>query len=148
MKRQTKMQIALALLFPVVVAISIYSCNSVAPSAQNETVSQQSLVERGNYIVNMLGGCNDCHSPKISLPDGTMIPDTSKLLSGHPAGKAMPVVDTSAVLNGRWVLTSSDLTAFVGPWGISYTANLTPDTLTGIGAWSLENFIGALRKGR
>ena len=40
------------------------------------------------------------------------------------------------------------MTAWSGPWGVSYTANLTPDQETGIGAWSEENFIQALRTGK
>jgi hypothetical protein len=42
----------------------------------------------------------------------------------------------------------ADLTAFVGPWGISYTANLTPDSATGIGAWSEAAFINTIRSGK
>jgi hypothetical protein len=41
-----------------------------------------------------------------------------------------------------------EITAFVGPWGISYAANLTPDSTTGIGAWSEATFIKALRTGK
>ena len=41
-----------------------------------------------------------------------------------------------------------DVTAFVGPWGITYAANLTPDSASGIGAWAEENFVQALRKGK
>ena len=41
-----------------------------------------------------------------------------------------------------------DLTAWSGPWGVSYTANLTPDENTGIGSWSEQTFVGALRTGR
>lgn len=36
----------------------------------------------------------------------------------------------------------------VGPWGISYSANLTPDTVTGLGAWNQDVFIKTLRTGR
>jgi hypothetical protein len=39
-------------------------------------------------------------------------------------------------------------TAFAGPWGVSYTANLTPDRLTGIGIWNEEVFIKTIRTGR
>jgi hypothetical protein len=41
-----------------------------------------------------------------------------------------------------------DITAFVGPWGISYTANLTSDSATGIGAWPEQSFINAIRTGK
>lgn len=40
------------------------------------------------------------------------------------------------------------MTAFVGPWGISYASNLTPDRETGIGAWSEKDFMLAMRKGK
>ena len=39
------------------------------------------------------------------------------------------------------------MTAWAGPWGISYTSNLTPDPETGLGALSEENFIKAMRTG-
>lgn len=38
-----------------------------------------------------------------------------------------------------------DLTAFVGPWGISCAANLTPDSATGIGAWTEATFLSGIR---
>ena len=34
--------------------------------------------------------------------------------------------------------TNSMMTAWAGPWGISFAANLTPDKETGIGEWSEE----------
>jgi hypothetical protein len=39
------------------------------------------------------------------------------------------------------------LTSWVGPWGTSYAANLTPDK-TGIGNWSEEQFMKAIREGK
>jgi hypothetical protein len=41
-----------------------------------------------------------------------------------------------------------ELTASSGPWGNTYAANLTPDENTGLGIWTEEMFIGALRTGR
>jgi hypothetical protein len=64
------------------------------------------------------------------------------LLSGHPANDAVP----KAIPTQDWVLFSNDLTAFVGPWGVSFSANLTPDD-TGIGNWTLDQFKRAIRKG-
>ena len=40
------------------------------------------------------------------------------------------------------------MTAWSGPWGTSYTANLTPDRATGLGAWTADEFVAALRTGR
>ena len=39
-------------------------------------------------------------------------------------------------------------TAFAGAWGVSFTANLTPDKETGLGEWTPEMFIATLRTGR
>ena len=40
------------------------------------------------------------------------------------------------------------LTAWAGPWGVSFTANLTPDKETGLGKWTLRNFKDTIRSGR
>jgi hypothetical protein len=55
-------------------------------------------------------------------------------------------VDTSEVKKG-WTLFNEDLTAAVGPWGVSFSANLTSDP-TGIGNWSEEQFLKAIREGK
>jgi hypothetical protein len=104
------------------------------------------MISRGKYLVSVIG-CTDCHSPKIMTAQGP-VPDSLRFLSGHPAGSPLPVMDKNAIKPGYWVLFSADLTAAVGPWGISYTANLTPDSTTGIGAWSEYDFIQTFRTGR
>ena len=38
-------------------------------------------------------------------------------------------------------------TAWAGPWGVSFTANLTPDKETGLGDWTEEMFIKTMRTG-
>lgn len=118
----------------------------VKSAEATSTLEGQALIDRGNYLVTS-GGCNDCHSPKIMSPMGPEA-DSTKLLSGHPAGSKLPPIDASALKPGGWVLMAPDITSFVGPWGISYAANLTPDSATGIGAWSETNFIKALRTGK
>ncbi len=45
-------------------------------------------------------------------------------------------------------MTEKNFTAWLGPWGISYSANLTPDNATGIGALSEAMFIKSLREGK
>jgi len=115
---------------------------------QNEKkeMTKEEMQKRGAYLVN-LGGCNDCHSPKIFTAMGP-VPDTTKLLSGHPAGTKLLPVDANLIQPGKWYLGSSDMTAWAGPWGVSFTANLTPDEPTGIGTWTEEVFIKALRSGK
>jgi len=110
-------------------------------------MTQDEMIAHGKYLVN-LGGCNDCHSPKVMTAMGP-VPDTTRLLSGHPSDDVLAAIDTSMVQPGKWVLTSgTNFTAWVGPWGISYTANLTPDDETGLGSWTPELFIKALRTGK
>lgn len=109
-------------------------------------MTREELISRGKYLV-QFGGCEDCHSPKTFTEMGFAF-DSTKTLSGHPANSPLGPIDTSMVQPGRWYLASADLTAWVGPWGISYTANLTPDEPTGIGTWTEEVFIKALRTGK
>ena len=119
---------------------------SCAGEAENKPLTKGEKIERGKYLVNF-GGCNDCHTPKIYTEMGP-VPDTTKLLSGHPAGEMLPAGDVSMTAPGKWVMTEKNFTAWVGPWGISYSANLTPDNATGIGTLSEEMFIKALREGK
>jgi hypothetical protein len=46
------------------------------------------------------------------------------------------------------VSASGTNTAWSGPWGVSFTANLTPDPETGLGKWTLRNFVDTIRSGR
>lgn len=114
------------------------------PSGKELTTGE--LVARGKYLVT-IGSCNDCHTPKKFGPKGMAL-DEEHVLSGHPAGSPLPPVDARALKPGYWMLFAGDITAFVGPWGISYAANLTPDSTTGIGAWSEATFAQALRTGK
>lgn len=113
---------------------------------QNKELTTGELVTRGKYLMT-IGGCHDCHSPKKFGPQGMSL-DEDRLLSGHPAGSPLPPIDAKALKPGGWVLFAGDITAAVGPWGISYAANLTPDSATGIGAWSEETFVKTLRTGK
>ena len=104
-------------------------------------------IARGKYLVTAMG-CSDCHSPKVFGPKGPDI-DTTKLLSGHPAGQKLPEVPKGVIAPDQWgALASNDFTAWAGPWGVSFTRNLTPDVATGIGSWNDAIFIKALRTGK
>lgn len=123
------------------------ACNTGNPETAVEkntpvTMSQEELIDRGRYLTT-IGSCHDCHSPKVMTPEGPE-PDPTRLLSGHPQHDVLPTIPDNA---SQWISFSMDLTAFVGPWGISYAANLTPDE-TGIGNWSYEQFETAIRKGK
>jgi cytochrome c553 len=106
---------------------------------------QQRRVARGKEIVFSVG-CNDCHTPKKMGPKGPEL-DMARLLSGHREETKMPA--PPALPEGPWrIVTSMEFTAFSGPWGVSYAQNLTPDENTGLGIWTEEMFMQALRTGR
>jgi mono/diheme cytochrome c family protein len=101
-------------------------------------------VARGQYLVNMMG-CNDCHTP-LKMGENGPEPDLARFLSGHPEQIGAM---TPAQLAGGWAWAGSlSNTAFSGPWGISYAANLTPDQNTGLGIWTEEMFVNAIRAGK
>ncbi len=72
--------------------------------------------------------------------------DSTLLLSGHPSSQPGPDVDRK-LMESKGNIVTNTLTAWAGPWGISYTANLTSDE-TGIGTWQESNFITAIRDGK
>jgi mono/diheme cytochrome c family protein len=113
-------------------------------AAALQAKAQQTAVERGKYLTT-IGGCNDCHTPMKMGPNGPE-PDTARLLSGHPQGLEMPEVPR---LSEPWMMAAgATMTVFAGPWGTSYAINLTPDNDTGIGLWSEQVFVNALKTGR
>jgi mono/diheme cytochrome c family protein len=105
----------------------------------------QTRIERGAYIVRSMG-CNDCHTPWIMGPRGPA-PDMTRALTGHPADLVLPPPPSLPPGPWTWMGAASN-TAFAGPWGVSFTANLTPDPETGLGKWTAEMFIQAIRTGR
>ena len=104
----------------------------------------ESQVKWGEHIVS-IAGCNDCHTPKKMTPMGP-VSDSSLFLSGHPAKVPAPDVDRQA-MESKGLAVTNDLTSWVGPWGISYSANITSDT-TGIGMWTEDQFILCIRQGK
>jgi hypothetical protein len=121
-------------------AVTVLTASPRVAAADNTTT-----VARGKYLVNT-SGCHDCHTPFKLGPNGPE-PDTNRMLSGHPEALAMPPAPTLPA--GPWLVTSSATnTAFAGPWGVSFTANLTPDADTGLGQWTLKDFMSTIRTGR
>lgn len=76
-------------------------------------------IARGQYLT-VIGGCNDCHTPGYFLGK----PDFDKPLSGSEVGFEIPGL------------------------GVFHGANLTPDPETGIGDWSKDQIVAALRTGQ
>ena len=124
--------------------ISGTATNAVQPIATaqdgNETLGR---VER----LAKFGGCSDCHSPKVMTPKGPEL-DKSRLLSGYPAHAPLPALPQGVVGPTQWgAVATNDLTAWAGPWGVSFAANLTPD-VTGLGGWTERQFIQTMRTGK
>ncbi len=116
----------------------------VAMPVLAQSSSSGSAVARGRYLVDIMA-CNDCHTPLKMGAKGPE-PDMARLLSGHPEGMTLPPPPAGA---GPWIWAGiASNTAFSGPWGISYTANLTPDKNTGLGIWTEDMFLQAMRTGK
>ena len=147
MQRITRTSLAL---FPIVLLLTAFSgvmarATSGPPGKTPPAAPDPKRAERGSYLVRSMG-CNHCHTPYTMGPSGPA-PDMSRALTGHPAGLTMP--PAPKLPDGQWVwLGAATNTAFAGPWGVSFTANLTPDPETGLGKWTEEMFITALRTGR
>jgi hypothetical protein len=138
----------------VPVAVALSGCNS-APPVEAPGLSQApapaaapvvSQVERGHILV-VGGGCHDCHTPKKLGPNGPE-PDMDLMLSGHPERDGVPP-PYKPVKGTKWTMAfNDDLTAWSGPWGVSFAANLTPDQNTGLGIWTEDMFLKALKQGK
>lgn len=147
--KQTK----LILFTAAVVAAIIVSCKNSSETKTIEitkTVDEPSapthdeLVQRGEYLVT-IGGCGDCHTPKIMTEKGP-VPDTARLLSGHRGNSKLNQVSTDAFAKG-WVLFNGENTSLATPGFVSFSANITSDA-TGIGTWTYEQFKTAMTKGK
>jgi hypothetical protein len=104
----------------------------------------ESMEQWGEHLVT-IADCNACHTPKKMTSHGPVL-DSTRLLSGHPA--AMPKIDSySDDFAMKGLTLTMDLTEWIGPWGTSYAANLTPDE-TGTGNWTAEQFMYAIRNGK
>ena len=85
----------------------------------NAAGAQQAQAERGKYLVS-IAGCNDCHTPGYFFGK----PDMNRYLGGSEVGFEIP-----------------GLGVFHGP-------NLTPDSETGLGNWSIGQIVTALQTGK
>ena len=82
-------------------------------------LADEAQIARGKYLVT-IAGCNDCHTPGALMGN----PDMKRYLGGSDVGFSIP---------GQGV--------FVGN-------NLTPDVETGLGGWTADQIVTAIRKGK
>ena len=131
-------------LYPALIAVLLFAC---APKTNEPVktveISLADQIAKGENLVTVLG-CNDCHSPKVMTAMGP-VPDTLRLLSGHPADEQLPTYQKEILKS--YVLFNMNSTAAIGPWGTSFAANLTSDA-TGIGNWTEEQFMRAMKMGK
>lgn len=150
-----KVSVIILLLLPAIFLLS--QCNS--SSDKSEAVSEDATTvatpvsyggyhspeEWGHHIVTV-ADCGNCHTPKKMTPTGP-VEDDALLLSGHPSAMPYPNVARKE-MESKHLFYSDDLTSWVGPWGVSFAANISSDSTTGIGNWSEEQFMLCLRKGK
>lgn len=124
-------------------AVLLSGCKPGKQTATEQQIKEDP-VARGKYLV-MAGACHDCHTPFKMGPKGPE-PDMSRMLSGHPETLKM---GPPPKLENGWVYAGSGTnTAYVGPWGVSYAINLTPDQNTGLGIWTEDQFVKAIKTGK
>lgn len=87
------------------------------PAAPQGLAGDPALVERGRYLVEGIASCGNCHTPRDA------------------AGQPIP----ARRLSGAFVIAEPGFTA--------YAPNITPHTETGVGTWTDEELIRAIREG-
>jgi mono/diheme cytochrome c family protein len=98
--------------------VSAVSVCCTLAAGMSPAAAAEPRIERGRYLTTF-GGCFDCHTPGYFFGQ----PDMARYLGGSDVGFEIP---------GQGI--------FVGP-------NLTPDTETGLGTWTIEQIVTALQTG-
>ncbi|MBS1736183.1 MAG: c-type cytochrome [Bacteroidetes bacterium] len=151
---------SMLMLFILVGAILIFSkCNqgpAGGTSTPKDTTNVQgdavayggfdSKVAWGKHLVT-ISGCNDCHTPKKMGPKGPE-DNLDLLLSGHPANVPIPDINRKEIESKGLAAFGGTFTVYIGPWGVSFAANITSDSTTGIGTWTEEQFIRTFKTGK
>ncbi|HVS25568.1 MAG TPA: hypothetical protein VMU03_17715, partial [Gammaproteobacteria bacterium] len=97
---------------------------AAAPTTQPARPSVERIADgadqltHGKYLVETLAGCGNCHTPH--LPDGGLDPDKK--------------------FSGAFVIEE--------PVFKAYAKNITPDMETGIGSWTDDQIVNAIRNGQ
>lgn len=143
---KTRSFLALSL-FAAIFWLSNCQQNAEKPQTVEANISKEAQVKRGEYLVSF-AMCDDCHTPKVMTPEGPKF-DMSRRFSGHRSDEPFDSdADKKKLVTEQHIaIFSPGLTAAVGPWGVSYAANLTPDD-TGIGNWTEAQFMKAIREGK
>ena len=79
---------------------------------------------RGRYLTSQTGLCLECHTPRLP-PGSASVLDEDKMFWG-----------------------GEDFTGILGPTIPIKSKNLTPDVATGLGSWSFEQIVTAVKQGK
>ena len=110
--------ISVALWFAAL-ALAAVSCSNQTPSGGAVAAADTvATAEHGAYLAT-IAGCHDCHTPGMLYGK----PDFQRALAGSELGWQTPA-------------------------GVVYAPNLTPDPITGLGAWSEADIIRAMQAGK
>lgn len=135
--------IAAAILLTAVISTASLDAQGASTGGASSS-AKASHIARGKYLVDIMG-CHDCHTPMKLGPNGPEW-DMSRALSGHPESLVMPPAPEQKL---PWMASMGmTMTSWNGPWGTSFTRNLTPDKETGLGDWTVEEFIATMKTGR
>jgi len=113
-----------AILLITIAAVYFSSCNneSTVKSDDNKDSLKQ-VIARGEYLVNHVAGCIDCHSKRdFTKYSGPVVP-------GSKGGGGM-------LFDPKFGLP-----------GMIYGKNITPDSATGIGTWTDDEILRAMTQG-
>jgi mono/diheme cytochrome c family protein len=131
-----------AVLIPIVLVTALAAIAYAVGTGESKPTDPAA---RGKYLLDAMG-CADCHTP-MKLGASGPEPDMTRHLSGHPQELVMP--PAPKLPPGPWMATvGATMTAWSGPWGTSFTANLTPDPETGLGQWTADEFVATMKTGR
>jgi mono/diheme cytochrome c family protein len=109
----------IAIALPLAALLGAVSVLSCTTYGRKEAApTAEQKVARGEYLSHVCG-CVDCHTPGYFYG----APDWSRNLSGSDLG-------------------------WRGPWGVSFARNLTPHPTSGIGTWTEDQIVTAIRTGR
>lgn len=116
---------AIVLALPLVFSsLAVTGCTGKykRPTTPEKVAASPERLARGSYIVNQAASCGACHTPR----------EGGSILGGEK---------TDAFLGGGSVITESEMGATLA------IPNITPDVETGIGGWSDDEIMRAIRDG-
>src|SRR5262245_967807 len=137
MRSSTRFRALLAACILIALSATVCMAQTKAPAAAPANADQ---VARGKYLVT-IQDCNGCHTPFVNGE-----PDLKRMFMGHPESEK---ITAPPMKQAGWATAISDSnTAWSTPAGVAFTTNLTPEMDTGIGKWTEDMFLKAIRTGK